>query len=662
MHKQTLSLFISLLFLSTAAVARPLTLDDMFELRDVGGLQISPSGDWIAYTVSAANRELDRSVSDIWMIRWDGTEEMQLTFTDAESESSPRWSPDGRSLAFLSGRGEEAEGSQIWVMNMRGGEARKLTAIKGGVSDYAWSPDGKQFVVASAVLPEGAAASAYPEQLLSEDEYKPIVVDRYQFKADGVGYLGKERTHLFLVDAADGTATQLTDGEYNETSPAWSPDGSSIAFISKLGDMDRHDNFDVFVVAAKPGAKPRQVTVNTGTDTSPAWSSDAKRLVYLHGGAPERLTFAQSQLGVVGLDGENRQLPAESLDRPVSNPRFSPDGKSIYFLLEDNRGVQLARLRLRDGRIERLTSEQAEISDYAVSAEGRIAMLRTTSNAPAEVWKIEANKPVQLSRQNDTWLRGVELFVAQPIRVPVKDSVDVFGLALRDDSVKGPLPLTLQLHGGPVAQFSYAFSFEWQLLAAQGYQVAGFNPRGSSGRGEAFQMELFQNWGYPDVIDTMAAVDYLVAEGLADPDRLGVGGWSYGGMLTNYMIASTDRFKVAVSGAGISNQLGGYGTEMYIRTWDYEVGAPWEDLDPWVRLSYPFFKADQIKTPTLFLCGALDFNVPLVASEQMYQALRSLNVPTELVIYPGQFHSLSRLTAMHDKRTRMLEWYDRYLK
>jgi dipeptidyl aminopeptidase/acylaminoacyl peptidase len=369
-----------------------------------------------------------------------------------------------------------------------------------------------------------------------------------------------------------------------------------------------------------------------------------------------------TQIATIDAEGGTENLPTEALDRNSRQPRWSADGSRIFFLLEDDQSVQLAEVRLRDNRVERLTAPGRVVHEFDVNADGRVAMIVSTPEQPAEVWKLERGRMQQLSRQNDDFVEEVDLLSAQTIRFDSADGLEIHGMVMRPASAKAPLPLVLRIHGGPVSQYQYEFDFEWQLFAANGYLVAGVNPRGSTGRGEEFQKMLFADWGHADVPDILAATDHLVASHGADPDRLGVGGWSYGGILTNYVIASTDRFKAAISGSGMSNMLGGYGIDQYVVAWEKELGTPWENTDAWLRLSYPFLKADRIKTPTLFMCGAADFNVPLAASEQMYQALRSLDVPTELIIYPDQYHSLTRASFQHDKRRRYLEWYDRYLK
>ena len=257
----------------------------------------------------------------------------------------------------------------------------------------------------------------------------------------------------------------------------------------------------------------------------------------------------------------------------------------------------------------------------------------------------------------------MKLSPLEEIRFKSADGAEIHGFIVKplDYQPGKKYPTILRIHGGPVGQYGNEFYLDWQLYAARGYLVVAPNPRGSSGRGQAFSKAIYADWGNLDRSDVLAAVDHVVAEGLADPARLGVGGWSYGAMLTNYVIASDTRFKAAVSGAGTSNILANYGTDMYIREYEAELGAPWANPDNWIRVSYPFLHADRIVTPTLFLCGEKDFNVPLLSSEQMYQALSSLGRDTQLIIYPGQFHDISRPSYQRDRADRYLKWYGKYL-
>jgi dipeptidyl aminopeptidase/acylaminoacyl peptidase len=279
------------------------------------------------------------------------------------------------------------------------------------------------------------------------------------------------------------------------------------------------------------------------------------------------------------------------------------------------------------------------------------------------VFALEGGELRPLSRQNDQWLRTIQLAPTEEISFRSRDGTPVNGFLVRPVGYRNGsrVPTVLRIHGGPVYQFFNEFDFGWQLLASEGFAVVAANPRGSSGRGEKFSTAIWADWGNKDGQDVLAAVDYAVAQGVADSARLGVGGWSYGGILTNQVIARDVRFKAAISGAGQSNALAGYGTDQYVREYEAELGTPWANTDVWLRVSHPFFHADRIVTPTLFLCGEKDFNVPLLNSEQMYQALKSLGRRTELVIYPGEYHEIRKPSYERDRLQRYLDWYGRYL-
>jgi len=643
---------------SPAAPLRPFSLDDLSRVRDVREPQISPDGAWVAYTVSTSDTAEDRSTSAVWMASWDGSRNVRLT-TSKSGEHTPRWSPDGRWLAFLSSRDDDH--TQLWLLDRLGGEGRKATTLPSDVDDYVWAPDGKRI----ALVAEDAD-TAKPKTP------PPIVIDRFQFKQDESGYLGKQRRHLYVLDVESGKTAMLTSGDYDELLPAWSPDGKSLAFVSKRRpDFDRDSNWDLYVIAAGGGgAAPRQLTTFEGpdndpdTESRPAWSPDGHSLAYLQGGPLKLLYYAVQKLAVVPGAGGAPHILTAALDRNVASPVWSGDGSSITFLLEDDRAVGLARVPAAGGAIERLVSGPRVVSAFTAGANGKLAVLVSTPLAPAEVFALDGSTLRPLSRQNDEWLARVTLGGVEPITFKSRDGTAVNGFAVKPpDFVPGKrYPTILRIHGGPVSQYQNEFDSQLQTLAGHGYLVVVANPRGSSGRGERFSTAIFADWGNKDAQDVLAAVDYAVAQGLADPARLGVGGWSYGGILTNYVIAQDQRFKAAVSGASIANVLAGYGTDQYVREYEVELGVPWKTAGTWVRLSFPFLHADRITTPTLFLCGDKDFNVPLLNSEQMYQALRSLGVETQLVIYPGQHHGINKPSYRRDRLERYLAWYDKYLK
>lgn len=647
---------------------RKLSLDDLYRLREVSSPEMSPEGGWVAYSVSLSDSVKDRSDSDLWMTSWDGRRSLRLT-TSKANEGTPRWSPDGRYLAFLSSREDEREVAQVWLLDRSGGEAERVTDLPGGVSDYAWSPDSKRLAL---IASDPDTAASTKSDTAKPKTAPPIVIDRFQFKEDETGYLDRRREHLYLFDLATRKAQMLTPGNYYEKAPSWSPDGRSIAFTSKRRpDFDRTDNWDLYVVDATPGARPRQVTTFEGPDMHPdwggrpvTWSPDGKYLAYVQGGPLKLIYYAGQKLAVVPASGGPARIVTPSLDRNVLSPRWSADGKSLLFLLEDDRVTHLARVPAQGGSVELLTKGRRLVSDYSVSSNGRVTLLTSSPTAPHEVFALERTELRPLSRQNDQWLRSIQLAPVEEISFQSRDGTSINGFLVRPVGYRtgSRVPTVLRIHGGPVYQFSNEFNLEWQLLAADGYAIVAANPRGSSGRGEKFSTAIWADWGNKDGQDVLAAVDYAVGQGVADSTRLGVGGWSYGGILTNQVIARDQRFKAATSGAGQSNALAGYGTDQYVREYEAELGTPWANTDTWLRVSYPFFHADRIVTPTLFLCGEKDFNVPLLNSEQMYQALKSLGRETQLVVYPGEYHSIQKPSYERDRLQRYLGWYARFLK
>ncbi|MCE2954204.1 MAG: S9 family peptidase [Gemmatimonas sp.] len=644
---------------SPSTLPRPLRSTDLYRLRDVGAGRISPDGQWIAYTVVTVDSAKDRSDSDVWMVNWEGTRTIKMAGSP-EGESNPRWSPDNRYLSFVSGR-YESKGGQIWLLDRAGGEAVRLTELKGGVSEYEWSPDGTRIALVSH---DPDPDDGKPDSLRSRTP-KPIVIDRYAFKRDGDGYLDRRRDHIHVVHVATKQVVQITSGDFDDRQVRWSPDGTRLVFTSERteGDPDRSNNSDLFVVDAVAGATPRTLTTWRGPDAGAVWSPDGTRIAYLQASEPELSAYTQNTIAVVSADGGAPRLLTTALDRDVSQLSWSADGTSLRFLVGDDRAQHLAQVDVGTGAVTRLADGRRVVTSYDVASSGRTVLNTGTAQRSAEVFAWANGALRALTHVNDSAFAALQLGTTEDVQFRNRDGLTVGALLTKPvgfDATK-KYPLLLRIHGGPNGQDQHLFQFERELFAANGYVVLQVNYRGSSGRGQAWKKAIFADWGNKEVQDLLAGVDHVLSLGFVDPNRLGIGGWSYGGILTDYTIATTTRFKAATSGAGSALQTSMYGSDQYIFQYENELGAPWKNPKVWEKVSYPFYKADRIRTPTLFMGGERDFNVPIAGSEQMYQALKSLGVPTQLIVYPGQFHGISRPSFVRDRYDRYLAWYDKYL-
>jgi dipeptidyl aminopeptidase/acylaminoacyl peptidase len=665
---------------------RALAPDDIYSLKNVGDPRVSPDGLYVAYTVRAFDRKEDRSDSDIYMVPLAGGEPLRLTGSP-KPENHPRFSPDGRYLAFLSSR--EGKKSQVWLLPRVGGEAFQLTRFQADVHDLAWSPDGKRLalvvedvdpddpdVAPPTPAPAAPAAEAKDRKEEPAKTPKPIVITRRQFKRDTEGYLRDVRNHLYVFDLATQASEQITSGPYDDDHPAWSPDGREIAFSSnRTADPDANQNSDIFLVAARPGQAPRALTTSPAAEDEPAFSPDGKEIAYVMGGDPADMWYGPSSIAVVPAAGGPARSLTKELDRNVRSPRFSPDGRSILFLIEEGGNSHLARVPAAGGKVVRVIDGERDLQSFDLGPKGEIAVLASEPHLPDEVFTVAGGSDgssatlTRITHTNDAFLAGIRLGKVERFRARSADGTpvdtfltlppDVSGITAGKDAKR--LPTILRIHGGPASQFTTGFNFEWQVLAAHGFAVVAANPRGSTGYGRDFSRAIWADWGNKDYQDVMAAVDQAIAMGVADPDRLGVGGWSYGGILTDYVLVKTGRFKAATSGASEANYFANYGTDQYQYEWETELGLPWKNTELWMHLS-PWFQVEKVTTPTLLLCGADDMNVPLLNSEQLYQALRRLGRDTELVIYPGQHHGINKPSYVKDRYERYLAWYDKYLR
>ena len=668
MHRRPLPILaivpLLIVWLATpAAHARALEPGDWYRFKAVSDLAMAPDGNAVAYVVTSYDKTSDESRGALWLAAWNGKESLQLT--RGESVSKPRFSPDGRYLSFLSA-GSEDSSTQLWLLDRRGGEPRQLTHVAGEITDYAWSQDGARVVLVVRAAEDAGGKGGDPPP-------KPVVIDSLLFKQDTEGYLTNgSRTHLYLLAVGSGVCRPLTaDPASADSLPAFSPDGTQIAYVSHGNDTQRQLGVDqIELVAAAAGAKPRRLlTTWSPNQQHLEWTPDGTRLVFLQGAVPKYTAYILDALAVVDVASGRVHTLTGALDRATVSPAITSDGRAIEFAVEDDGYQYPAEVPLAGGEVTRLASRLV-VTELA-TAGGHTAVLAGSDRSPIEVYALESGKLRPLSAHNRALFAELTLGTVEDIAFRSKDGTEIHGQVVKPpDYVPGrAYPTIVWIHGGPNGQDDHSLALEGygpqlerQLFATHGYVVLAVNYRGSSGRGVKFARRIFADWGDKEVQDLEAAADYAVARGWADPRRLGVGGWSYGGLLTDYLIASTTRFKAGISGAGSGNQTAMYGVDEYIGQYNAEMGAPWQTTSRWLTVSYPFFHADRIRTPTLFLGGDKDFNVPLVGGEQMYEALRTLGVPTELIIYPGEYHVLTRPSFLVDRFARYLDWMAKYLK
>ncbi len=656
--------------LSGQTARRPLKFDDLARFRDVRDPQLSPDGQWVAYVVSTTDTKEDKSNTHIWMAGYDGKNDRQITFSN-DSESSPRWSPDGKYLSFSSSRPGKAKGSQVWLLDRSGGEAYQLTELKGRLQGYEWSPDSKRLaLLIGDPDPDAPDPTATPTPGVPPKPPKPIVIDRYRYKQDVQGYLLSGRhSYIYLYDIATKKLDRLTKSKWDESSPSWSPDSTRLAFMSNhADDPDRDPAAQLYVADAKAGVTEKQLTSidNRASRARPEWSPDGKWLVFTEGDEKKFGAYNMEHLMFVPADASaapTRVKAVEDLDRGVSGLRFGSEPGSLMALVSDDRSVY--PINITRNVVKRLLDPPVVVSSLSIAGSHTV-LLSGDDKKSTEIYAMEGKTLRQLTHQNDALMSELQIAQTEDVSFKSKDGTEVHGLLTYPVGYKKGkrVPLLLRIHGGPNGQDQHSFTFERQFFAANGYAVLAVNYRGSSGRGQKYSRSIFADWGHYEVEDLEAGVDHVIQMGVADADRLGVGGWSYGGILTDYMIATDPRFKGATSGAGTAFTVAFYGTDQYIIQYDYEIGPPWNPKawETYVKISYPFLHADRIKTPTLFLGGERDFNVPVQGGQQMYQALRSLGVDTQLVIYPNEFHGITRPSYVRDRYERYLAWYDKYVK
>lgn len=634
------------------------TSDDIYTIKNIHSIDLSSSAKKITYIETFANRKNDAYENSLWLYDKERKNPKKL-IKNIKSISAPQFSPNEKYIAYISsGKKKYKSNSQLWLINLKTARKRQLTKIANDVTDFQWSPDGEKIAIV-----------VHHKKDDIKGTKPPIVVDRYQFKKDGYDFIESENKHIHIMHLDKRGITQITNGNYDHVLPSWSPDGEKLAFSSKRENPDKHNNWDIYIKDLEKNSTIK-LTQHIGADSDPysvsrpAWSPNGEKIAYVRSGDPNLIWYSISQIAITDIKNRSTELITNHLDRNTSFPMWSDDGSSLLFVIEDDRNSQLAVYK--DKKISKLTDDTKYVSNYskAYDVEGDvIALLLSSSESPEELYILNQENLKKISNHNEEFLNKRKFNPIEKISFNSFDGVQINGMMIKphdfDSSKK--YPLIIRIHGGPVSQYDLSFSLERQIFASNDYIVIAVNPRGSSGRGEEFQKAIFADWGNIDAKDIIAAANFAISTGFIDENKMGIGGWSYGSMLTNYVIAKDQRFKAATSGAGISNILAGYGDDQYIKEYTIELGHPWENTNEWLKVSSPFFNADKIKTPTLFLVGEKDYNVPLIGSEQMYQALKQLSIPTQLIIYPDEYHSFSTPSYEKDVLDRYLDWYKLYL-
>jgi dipeptidyl aminopeptidase/acylaminoacyl peptidase len=640
------------------AQGRPMTVPDLALARGVADPRISPDGRSVAYVVSTTDLAADRGRAEIVVSDLAGGGRRKVA-----DGQHPRWSPDGRAIAFLGGSGEQRG---IWIVTAAGGEPRFLARIHTSdhflghraVKGFAWSPDGARIAFTSA-----DAAGPAPESDVR-------AFDRILYKTR-TGFTDGRVTHLYVADVATGAVRQLTRGRFDEHSLAWSPDSRRLAFISnRSADPDANYWDDVWMIDVDTG-RETQVTRTVGTEFTPAFSPDGRSIAYL--GNVRAMNTKDSSpedthVYVVPAGGGPARNLTASVDRRVSEFGWTAGGREIVFAAADRGANVVHAVEVASARARPLLTGDFQARSVSMDrAGGRMVFARQDMTHPAEVWTAAADGSGarQVSRENDEFVRTVALRGADSLWTVSPDGTPVQGWLMKPLGWREgrKYPLVLYIHGGPHGMYGHAFQGAFQLLAARGYGVLFLNPRGSSGYGQRFSDGTVMNWGGGDYADLMAGVDAALARNAwIDRERLGVAGGSYGGYMTNWIVSRTPRFKGAVAIASVSNLISFYGTSLYTDLVETEFnGMPWDNyalLWQWSPLAH----VEGARTPTLFLHGELDHDVPITQAEEMFMALRKQGVPAQLVRYPGEGHGVSGPRHVQDFYGRILDWFDRHVK
>lgn len=625
-----------------------LSPDAALSVRQASDPQLSPDGAHVVFTITEPDPESKKYFQNLWLAPADGGDPRQLT-SSATRDVEPRWSPDGRTIAFVSNRAgpsqspEKKSPPQLWLLPVDGGEATRLTQMESSVHGIDWSPDGKKILFLAPETPG-------EEEKKLRERGGINVVDRFV-----------KMRQIWVADVQTGRCRQLTRGRSSKAQARWSPDGKKIAFAQRRTPTSNHDYQATLWTMDADGRNRRKLSPGKTSDTRPRWSPDGESIAFLRR-AP--LYGCVDALAVVSAEGGKAKLLTEKLDRSIMDLSWAPDGKKILFVLHDGVRHHLHAVELKGSRIRQLTEGDRVVSELSVAAR-RMVFVSSSPSGPGEIHVADQNgKDERPLTDLNPHLRKVRIGQTRIVAWESADGMRLEGLLiLPSTSRQGKkLPLVVEPHGGPASCQSCGFNPKWQVYAGNGYAVFAPNFRGSAGYGQAFTNANADDFGGGDFADIIAGVDMLVDQGIADPKRLAVAGASYGGYMTAWTIGHTDRFRAAIVGCGVTNLHSFFGTtDIQWFTRGYQQGAPWEKPQSYVEQS-PITYVANVKTPTLIYHGDQDRRVPLEQGEQLYVALRERNVPVEFVRYPREGHGLAEYWHQLDALERGLGWFDRYVK
>ncbi|HUL33136.1 MAG TPA: S9 family peptidase [Candidatus Eisenbacteria bacterium] len=659
-----------------AAAKHPITFADMMKLHRVSSPQISPDGKWVAYGVSTPDMEANRNAGNIWLVSAAGGDAIQLT--QSGHDNSPAWSPDGKSLAFLSSRDGN---SQVYLLSMEGGEARKLTTLSTGADMFRWSPDGKTIAFTSWVYLDckDDACNQKRDEEKEKSKVKARIYDHLLYR-HWVHWSEGKRSHLFLMPA-DGSAaahdlTPKVDydippderGDVNDI--AFSPDGAEICYTAVPDKVEAiSTNGELFLVPTA-GGEPRKITRNPGFDGNPVYSPDGQYIAY-HAQLTAEYESDRWRVMLYDRKADKTENLSERFDRSANNLSWSPDSKTIYFLAENETLQPIYAMAAKAGATPKKVLDGYNAA-YAFSNDGKTLLTeRTSLTTPAELFVAagDGSGLKQITHENDSLLATLVMNPAEKFWFDGAEGTKVQAMLLKPPQFDGSqkYPVLVLLHGGPQTMWSDAWGYRWnpQVFSAPGYVTLMINRRGSTGYGQKFTDEITNDWGGKAYVDVMKGIDAALAKyPFLDKTRMAAAGGSYGGYLADWLATHTDRFKAIISHAGVYDKFSMYATEeLWFEEHDMQ-GTPWTAPENYRKWSPSTYAAElgKFKTPTLVICGERDFRVPYTQSLEFFSALQRQGVPSKLVVFPDEGHWVLKPQNAQLWYRTFLDWLAEYLK